>query len=201
MTNLHRRAVVTALAATGLLTLSPRAFAHDGAHHGPTGDRYKRSLRDVAIPDVSLTDADARAVRLRELLAGPEPVMLNFIFTSCGAICPVMSQVFSQVPGELGAQGARLRLVSISIDPENDTPAELKSYGQRFNATDRWRFLTGRIEDVTRIQRAFETYRGDKMNHEPLTFLHAGPDRPWVRIEGFASPGALADEYRRAVVQ
>ena len=201
MTNLHRRAVMTALAATGLLALSPRSYAHDGAHHAPASDGYKRSLREVTIPDVSLTDADARAVRLKELLAASEPVMLNFIFTSCGAICPVMSQVFSQVAGQLGAEGARLRLVSISIDPENDTPAELKSYGQRFNATDRWRFLTGRVEDVTRIQRAFETYRGDKMNHEPLTFLRAGPGQPWVRIEGFASAGALAQEYRKAVLQ
>lgn len=199
-THLNRRTLAAALVATGVLALAGRALAHDGAHHAATADEYKRSVREYSIPDVSLTNADARPVRLRELLAAREPVMLNFIFTSCGAICPVMSQVFSQVPDKLGP-ASRLRMISISIDPENDTPAELKSYGKRFNATDRWQFLTGRAEDVTRVQRAFDNYRGDKMNHEPLTFLRAGPDQPWVRIDGFASPGALAEEYRKVVAQ
>lgn len=204
--HLARRTFVAAVCiATGLMCLSGAALGHDGhAHHAAQlsgADDYKRSVREYSIPDVSLTNADARTVRLRELLGTREPVMLNFIFTTCGAICPVMSQVFSEVPAKLGTSSAKLRMISISIDPENDTPAELKSYGKRFNATDRWQFLTGRMEDVTLIQRAFDSYRGDKMNHEPLTLLRAGPDKPWVRIDGFASSTALAKEYRKVVAQ
>jgi protein SCO1/2 len=201
---LARHALMTATClATGFLCPAGAALGHDGHQHhaAPAGGAsdYKRSVREYAIPDVSLTNADARPVRLRDLLETREPVMLNFIFTTCGAICPVMSQVFSEVPGKLGTSTAKLRMVSISIDPENDTPTELKSYGKRFNATDRWQFLTGRVEDVTLVQRAFDNYRGDKMNHEPLTLLRAGPDKPWVRIDGFASSTALAREYRKVV--
>ena len=139
--------------------------------------------------------------RSSDLLATHDPVMLNFIFTTCGAICPVMSQIFSEVPARLGPASAKLRMISISIDPENDTPAELKSYSKRFGATERWQFLTGRVEDVTLVQRAFDSYRGDKMNHEPLTLLRAAPGKPWVRIDGFASAEALASEYRKVVKQ
>jgi protein SCO1/2 len=168
----HRvgRAFVTATCITAsVLCPSGAAVGHDGhEHHAAQPDGsgdYKRSVREYSIPDVSLTSSDARPVRLRELLATREPVMLNFIFTTCSAICPVMSQVFSEVPAKLGTSSAKLRMISISIDPENDTPAELKSYSKRFNATDRWQFLTGRVEDVTLVQRAFDNYRGDKMNH------------------------------------
>ena len=59
---------------------------------------YKRSIQSyAAIPDVVLIDADAKPVRLRELLASGDPVMVNFIFTTCTTICPVMTQVFADV--------------------------------------------------------------------------------------------------------
>ena len=112
-----------------------------------------------------------------------------------------MSKVFSEVPASLGAQASKLRMISISIDPENDTPEQLKAYARTYEATARWTFLTGRVEDVKAIQRAFDSYRGDKMSHDPLTLLHPAPDKPWVRIDGFASAKDLAQEYRRMVKQ
>ena len=192
--------------AGGVLILASSALAHDAKEHAAhmamaaTGD-YKSSMRSYAVPDVTLIDADGRNVRLRDLLASADPVLMNFIFTTCGAICPVMSKIFSEVPGRLGAQAGKLRMVSISIDPENDTPARLKSYAKSYGATARWTFLTGRVEDVKAIQLAFDNYRGDKMNHEPFTLLRPGPGSPWVRIEGFASSEDLAKEYRKVVKQ
>ena len=51
------------------------------------------------------------------------------------------------------------------------------------------------------MQLAFDSYRGDKMNHEPLTLMRPAPGKPWVRIDGFASPDELAREYRKVVQQ
>jgi protein SCO1 len=180
------------------------ALAHDASKHAvaSTGaSHYSRSLRSYAIPEVVLTDADARPVPLRELLASNDPVMLNFIFTSCTTICPVLTKVFSDVPPLLGAEAERLRMVSISIDPENDTPAKLKAYARKFEAGERWSFLTGRVQDVIAVQRAFDTYGGDKMSHEPLTLLRSAPGKPWLRIDGFAKPDDLAGEYRKLVLK
>jgi protein SCO1/2 len=108
-----------------------------------------------------------------------------------------MTRIFARVPAELGEEARRFRLISISIDPEQDTPKQLRAYAERFGAGDRWRFLTGRAEDIVTVERAFDAYRGDKMNHQPLTLLRAGPDRSWVRLDGFASPAELAREYER----
>jgi Uncharacterized protein SCO1/SenC/PrrC, involved in biogenesis of respiratory and photosynthetic systems len=88
-------------------------------------------------------------------------------------------------------------MVSISIDPEHDTPAKLKEYARKFGAGPQWQMLTGSVENSIAVQRAFNTYRGDKMNHEPATFLRAGKGKPWVRLDGFASAGELVKEYRQ----
>jgi len=168
---------------------------------GRGGSRaYVRSERTYAIPDVTLIDDEARPVRLREVLGG-EPVMVNFIFTTCQAICPVMSRIFARVPRELGADAVKVRLVSITIDPEHDTPSRLREYARRFGAGDRWRFLTGSAQDIEAVERAFDAYRGDKMNHEPLTLLRSTPQGPWVRLDGFASPAELAREYERVAAR
>jgi protein SCO1/2 len=86
--------------------------------------------------------------------------------------------------------------VSISIDPEQDTPARLREYAGRFHAGPAWHHYTGTVEASIALQRAFDAYRGDKMSHVPVTFLRAAPGRPWVRIDGFASSAELEGEVR-----
>lgn len=184
---------------SGALIMSGAARAHDNgahaAHMATASTGYQRSMREYSIPDVVLTDTDSRPVRLRQLLTTKDTVLLNFIFTTCGAICPVMSKTFSEVSEKLGAQVNGPRMISISIDPENDTPAKLKAYSKAYGASPRWSFLTGRPEDIKAIQIAFDSYRGDKMSHDPVTFLHASPDKRWVRLDGFASSDNLAKEW------
>lgn len=179
-----------------------RAYAEDGHHHHHhammADAAYQRSAASYAIPDVSLVDMDGKAVPLRDGLGGGEPVLLNFIFTSCTAICPAMSATFMQVQDLLGEEAGRVRMVSISIDPENDTPDRLKEYAARFHAGPQWQMLTGSIEDSIAVQRAFDAYRGGKMNHAPLTLLRAGGDsQSWVRLDGLASATDIVDEYRK----
>jgi protein SCO1/2 len=193
-----RRAGAAGLAAA--LVFAPAAPAQevkDNLAPWPGGNHYERSVRSYMIPDVVLVDADARRLRLRDLLATDEPVMLNFIFTTCSTICPVMVKVFADVPPRLGAAAKDVRLISISIDPENDTPAKLKSYASNFGEGLRWQFLTGRVQDIKTVQIAFDTYRGDKMNHEPLTLIRHARSKSWVRIDGFANPDELVREYRK----
>jgi len=52
-------------------------------------------------------------------------VLLNFIFTTCSSICPLMSRTLEEFQRKLGSEAARVHLMSISIDPEQDTPARL----------------------------------------------------------------------------
>jgi protein SCO1/2 len=204
---MRHRFVVRGLAAAcfagATLLHAGTVLAHDAKLHSvawPGGNQYERTVRTYTIPDVVLIDADAKPVRLRDVLAGDEPVMLNFIFTTCSTICPVMVRVFADVPSRLGATAKNLRMISISIDPENDTPARLKSYAKTFGEGLRWRLLTGRVEDINTVQRAFGTYSGDKMSHQPLTLMRESGGKSWLRIDGFANPDDLVLEYRKLVM-
>jgi protein SCO1/2 len=175
-----------------------QAAMHDHhAHHMHAMQQERvRTVKAYDLPDIPLVGMDRGKTSLRAELDSGQPVMLNFIFTSCTAICPVMSATFSQVQKALGTEREKLRLVSISIDPEYDTPERLKAYAAKFGAGPEWRFLTGTPADVVAIERAFDAYRGGKMNHMPLTLLRAAPGAPWVRLDGFASAEDLVREYR-----
>lgn len=167
------------------------------AHHHPTATpALNRTTAAYTIPDVTLTDQNGKEVSLRSLLEGPKPVLLNFFFTSCTTICPLMTGTFAQVQKNLGLDADKLRMISISIDPEQDTPTQLARYARRFDAGPQWSFLTGKPDDIVVVQRAFDAFRGDKMNHTPLTLLHASPKAEWIRYDGFASGADLAKVAR-----
>jgi protein SCO1/2 len=168
------------------------------AHHKHMMEQkgYRRSTHNYEIPQLELVDMNNNTVSLTEALNSDEPVMLNFIFTTCTTICPVLSATFSQVQRELGPEAKNVRMISVTIDPEQDTPAQLKKYAARFKAEAGWQFLTGDLADIIATQKAFDAYRGDKMSHEPLTFLRRTPADPWVRLEGFASASEVVAEYR-----
>lgn len=197
------------------ITLSARAMddgesaqhthhqGEDHSHHRQMLQQkdYIRKEQEYQVPDVMLTDQDGRKISLLAMLEGKDPVMLNFIFTSCTTICPVLSASFTATQKALGSDAGNLRMVSISIDPEHDTPEKLREYAQRFHASPGWTFLTGDREDIVDVLVAFDAYRRDKMNHIPLTLLHAAPQTGWIRMEGFASAGDLVREYNELTRQ
>jgi protein SCO1/2 len=157
--------------------------------------RATRSTADYALPEVRLVRDDGKEVSLAQELDDGGPVALQFIFTTCTTICPVMTRTFAQLQEKLG-DDHRVHLISISIDPEQDTPARLREYARKLHARPQWRYYTGTLQASVAVQRAFGAYLGDKMNHTPTTFLRAAPGRPWVRIDGFASADELARELR-----
>jgi protein SCO1/2 len=190
------------LASTGSVFAAEQE--HDPhAHHRHMMDQsgYKSSTHSYTMPELVLIDMNNNKVSLAKALGNDKPVILNFIFTTCTTICPVLSATFSQVQRKLGDEAKNVRMVSITIDPEQDTPERLKEYAGRFKAGPDWQFLTGSIEDIIATQKAFDAYRGDKMNHEPLTFIRSTVDGPWLRLEGFTSAAEVVTEYRQQLAQ
>ena len=164
-------------------------------------DGYTRSRWSYSVPDVTLINQDSQSVSLSELLDQPRPVALNFVFTTCTTICPVMTATFSSMRRELGDLAEDLQLVSISIDPEYDTPEILRKYAERFHADDDWQFLTGDANQITKTLDAFDALTGSKMNHEPFTLFRFPGESEWTRIEGLTTGAALAQEYRQLLAR
>ena len=138
---------------------------------------YQRSEHAYPLKDYALVDMAGEETSLLQELDTDRPVMVNFIFTTCTTICPVMSAVFAQVQKELGPESTDVRMISVSIDPEYDTPERLRDYAKRYGAGPQWQFLTGDPDDIIAVQKAFDVYRGNKMSHEPTTLLRRSDKR------------------------
>jgi len=163
-------------------------------HHGAAVSNINRTTASYSIPYVRLVRQDGTAVNLGAELDDGRPVVLSFIYTSCTSVCPLISHTLSQLQSKLGDNPSRVHLVSISIDPEQDDPARLREYAKTFNAGPDWQHYTGTLAASQTVQRAFDVYRGNKMDHLPATLIRQSPGAPWTRIEGFATADQLLAE-------
>jgi protein SCO1/2 len=183
-------AFATARAGEAADTMPPAADAD-------AGSKVTRTTVQYTIPDIRLVRDDGATVSLPDEMNDGRPVVLNFVFTTCGSICPLMSHIFGQFQQRIGKQGGNVHLMSISTDPEQDTPERLREYAKQFGAGPSWQHYTGTLQASQIAQRAFDVYRGDKMSHTPVTLVRIAPGQPWHRIDGFVTPDELVHEFRQ----
>ncbi len=137
------------------------------------------------VPAVALLTMQGETRSLDAALSSTVPLVLNFVFTTCSSTCSLQTAVLTQVQRKLLASGRKLQLASITIDPDNDTPEQLRRFAQRFEIAGGWQFYTGRFDDLLRVQKHFDVYRGSKASHPPVLMLRRHARAPWVRLEGF----------------
>jgi len=172
------------------------------------GDREARGDYPAAngnncLPDVSLIDQHGSAVSLASLRG--KPVLIDFIYTSCASTCPMLTAKMAAIAHQLGpALGADVTIVSISLDPEHDSPAELEKYAKSHDADGPgWIFLTGppaKIDQVLALFKLRRTREGDgSIMHSIEAFL-LGPDGHQVRQYSAldVSPDAVVADVDRA---
>jgi protein SCO1/2 len=198
-------AMASSIAGTSRLT----GMMYMQHHHGDgtanlsnvSARNYTQAEASYAPPNVVLIDRHGNKVALAKLLAQRRPVLLQFIFTSCTTVCPILSATFSQAQKDIASVRGDYEMISISIDPEYDTPERLDLYARRYHPAANWLFLTGKREDIVLVLKAFDAlYQSDnKMYHRPYTFLHARADAPWVRLDGYLRVSELLSEYRGAL--
>src|SRR5438445_2578276 len=193
------KSLVAALALAAAGSAAPASAPDPHAHHHHMMPELMRSTVDYALPQVSLVREDGKTVSLIDELNDGRPVILTFIYTTCTSICPMISQTLSELQSGLGSDRDKVHMVSISIDPEQDTPARLREYARKYGAGPEWQHYTGTVAASIATQRAFDVYRGDKMQHNPVTLLRAAPGKPWLRIDGFATVADLLGAYQDLV--
>jgi protein SCO1/2 len=162
----RENAGVSAVLLVALALLVFPAHAADGSRQLPVIG---------AAPPFTLTSQDGKPMALADLRG--QVVAVAFIYTGCPDICPMLTQKMVQIQDELGPDfGKRVAFVSISLDPEHDTPEVLKDYAQFWGAKpEGWTFLTGSpeaVRDVTRRYGVFFAKKEDgSVDHTQLTSL------------------------------
>src|SRR5437763_14566956 len=98
-----------------------------------------RAAVSYQTPAVMLVRADGKRVSLARELDDGRPVLLNFIFTTCSSICPLASRTREEFQRTLGREASKVHLVSISIDPDEATPARRTACARQSHAGPAWR--------------------------------------------------------------
>jgi protein SCO1 len=141
-------------------------------------------------PNVALQTHDGRSVRFYDDLVKGKKVLINFTFTSCTGTCPRTQANLRRVQDLLGDRvGKDIFLVSISIDPETDTPARLAEYAKTFDAKPGWTYATGTREDVDNIRRHLGLYdTPDYTQHMGILTFGNEPEGKWAAAAALDKP-------------
>src|SRR5262249_10133992 len=83
-------------------------------------------------------------------------------------------------------KGQDIQLISVSVDPVNDTPTQLAAWAQEFGPTSQWTLVTGTKQDIDGLLKAFSVFSADKANHSPLILLGNDRTGTWRRIHGLS---------------
>jgi protein SCO1/2 len=145
-----------------------------GAHaHNARGEQRLSKIGPA--PEFALTAQDGRRLALRDLRG--KVVAVTFIFASCADTCPLLTATMAGLQKRLGAAfGPRVYFVSITVDPERDTPEVLKRYAAAHGADPAgWAFLTGTRSEIAEVTKRYgvfarKTASGD-VDHTFLTSI------------------------------
>ena len=148
------------------VTLQGKIISHGSTHEPPVL---------LTLPQFTLTDQSGQPFGQKQL--NGKVWIADFIFTRCSGPCPMMTSQMAQLQDRLKEHPDRqnIRLVSISVDPEHDTPATLQEYARLARADDQlWRFLTGPREDVWQlIKSGFKLPVGDAPDNAQMPIFHS----------------------------
>lgn len=142
--------------------------------------------------DVELINQDGEKMRFYSDVLKNKVVVVNSFFSTCAGVCPPMNRNLEKVQEALGDRlGKDAYLVSISVDPEADTPARLKEYSQRFHARPGWIFLTGKKENVDWALYKLGQYVETKDSHKAIIIIGNEPKGLWKKAFGLARSDEL----------
>jgi protein SCO1/2 len=175
-----------------------------GCHSDDETGSFPAANDSDCLPNLALLDQNGQSINLSSLKG--EYVLINFIYTGCSGTCPMLTSKMSMVQKRLTPDLAKkVRLVSVTLDPEHDNSAALLKYANEHGANGAdWIFLTGtpaQIDDYLATFLIKRTREADgSIDHVTTSFL-LGPDGRQIRqYDGISvTPSTLADDINRAI--
>lgn len=152
------------------------------------------------IPDVSVSDQYGRVHRFYTDLVKNKTVAINFIYTSCTSVCPILTEIFRSTREILDARrGEETQLISISVDPSNDTLPRLREFALRYHAGADWFFITADKTEVDMLLKSLGAFSSKRDDHSTMVLIGSDTEDRWVRSYGMIPAVTLVqmlDEVR-----
>jgi len=148
----------------------------------------KPTFVNVTLRDLEVLNQDGKRLQFKSGAIGDRIVALTFTYTNCTTICPVLDSIFVRLQDLVGPNlGKDVALLTLSIDPVNDSPARLKQHAAKLKAKPGWTFLTGKKTDIDNILKGLDVYAPDIYDHPPAVFVGDAKKNVWKRLYGFPS--------------
>jgi protein SCO1/2 len=171
---------------------------HDHSHMANT--TKDSSAAANYFTDVQLINQDGKPVRFYSDVLKGKTVVVNAFFTTCTSVCPPMNRNMEKIQEALGDRvGRDVFLVSITVDPEVDTPPRLKEYAQKFHAGPGWIFLTGKKENLDWALYKLGQYVEQKDDHKTIFIIGNEPTGLWKKAFGIANVAELVQVVESVV--
>jgi cytochrome c2 len=140
---------------------------------------------------------DGKTLRFYDDVIKGKQVVISFIYTNCPDICPLTTARLALVKDQLGdAMGRDVFFVSMSVDPENDTPERLKAFSEAFKTGPGWLFLTGKPEDIRAINSKFGNRSPLLSEHKMEIVLGNDATGDWQRDTPFGEIASVVYNIR-----
>ena len=151
--------------------------------------------------DTEVLDQNGNKLRFYTDVLRNRVVLISFIFTNCDYACPMQAQKLKQTRALMvPAIKDEVWFVTLSVDPERDTPAAMKQFAEKQGLDEsRWLFLTGKKENVDFLVKRLGQYTENVEAH--TTLMLAGNDRTrhWTRVLPMVPPDGIAQQMRALV--
>lgn len=151
------------------------------------------SFSAAKIPHARVLDQNGKQLDFYTDLIKGKSVAINFVFTTCTAICPSLTATFRRVQQEARTRGLDVQLISVSVDPTVDTPERLQEYAKKFKAESGWTFVTGDKAEIDSILQAMGVAITNKNDHTPMVLIGNEVADFWTRTYGLSSPKTIVD--------
>jgi protein SCO1/2 len=151
------------------------------------------AISSLSIPDVPVQDQNGKSLNFYRDLVKGKVVAVNFVFTTCTAICPSLTATFRRVQQQLNEGAVKAQLISISVDPTTDTPERLHAFAEKFKAEPGWTFVTGNSSDIDSLLKEFGVAVANKNDHTPMILIGNDQAGYWTRAYGLSSPTLLVN--------
>jgi protein SCO1/2 len=184
-------------ALTLALAWSARTDAHD---HHRKAEPDTLQIRARPIPDVRLTDQSGHQVRFASDVLRQRPALISFIYTRCTTTCPLVGATVATVTEKLEADAAKLAIVSITVDPDYDTPDRLSDWRKLHGDMPQWTLLTGAKRDINQLLRALGAYSANLEDHSEILLIGPTASGQWVRMSSLAAWDTVAAHVRAAAL-
>jgi cytochrome oxidase Cu insertion factor (SCO1/SenC/PrrC family) len=148
--------------------------------------------------DTVLLTQEGKQVRFYSDVLKDRVVVISFLFTRCASACPLIAARLNQLREQLGEQfGSEVTFISISVDPEHDTPERLKEFARKHRATHAgWTFLTGGKKEVDQVIARLGQYVETPDGHSTLFIAGNERRKHWAKLPPDASVPAIAERVR-----